>query len=146
MRKGLPEAGVYALVLQVTAKAMIAVGRLESLEFVPGVYIYVGSALNSLPGRIARHFRSAKRIRWHIDYLLGDPSVRLLSFAIRSTTHKIECAMSRAIQESAVASTNGFGSSDCNCDSHLHRFVTVRVARQALRKHEFQFRSREYLE
>ncbi|HEX9429407.1 MAG TPA: GIY-YIG nuclease family protein [Candidatus Bathyarchaeia archaeon] len=142
MRKRRPEVGVYALLLHVPRKTTIAVGRLGSLEFVPGVYVYIGSALNSLPGRVARHFRQAKRTHWHIDYLVGDPSVRLLSFAVRPTSRKIECAMSRAIQRSAVISTDRFGSSDCNCDSHLHRFAKFLDASEVLCQHRFQFRPR----
>ncbi len=145
MRKRPPEVGVYALVLQVPLKTTIAVGRLGSLQFVPGFYVYIGSALNSLQGRIARHFKHAKRTHWHIDYLLGDPRVRLLSFAVIPTARKIECAMSRAIQRSAVTSTDRFGSGDCNCDSHLHRFARFSDASKALCQQRFQFRPGEDL-
>jgi Uri superfamily endonuclease len=143
MRKRRPEVGVYALVLRVAGKTTIAVGRLGSLEFVPGVYVYVGSALNSLPGRIARHFRQTKRVHWHIDYLISEPNLKLLSFAVRPTSRKIECTMSRAIQRSAVTSMDRFGSSDCNCDSHLHRFENFPKIAQVLRQHGFQFRSQD---
>jgi Uri superfamily endonuclease len=142
MRRRRPEVGVYALVLQVNRKTTIAVGRLGSLEFIPGIYVYIGSALNSLPGRVARHFGHAKRTHWHIDYLVGDPSVRLLSFAVRPTSRKIECAMSGAIQKGAITSTHRFGSSDCNCDSHLHRFASISDVAQMLHQHRFQFRPR----
>lgn len=145
MRKRRPEVGVYALVLHVSRKPIVVVGRLGSLEFVPGIYVYIGSALNSLQGRIARHFRQTKRTHWHIDYLLSDPNVRLLSFAVRPTPRKIECAMSRLIQRRAITSTDSFGSSDCDCGSHLHRFTSVPDVVQVLRQHGFQFRHKEDL-
>jgi Uri superfamily endonuclease len=143
MRRRLREVGVYALVLQVPRKTRITVGRLGSLQFVPGVYVYIGSGLNSLQGRIRRHFNRAKRIHWHIDYLTRDPRVKLLSFAVRLTNRKIECAMSRAVQMSALTSVARFGSSDCDCDSHLHRFARFSNASQVLGQHRFQFRNRE---
>jgi Uri superfamily endonuclease len=145
MRRIPREVGVYALVLKVPQKTTIRVGRLGSLQFVPGIYVYIGSALNSLPGRITRHFNRTKRTHWHIDYLTRDPSVRLLSFAVRPTARKIECTMSRAVQRSALTSANRFGSSDCICDSHLHRFEKLRDVSQVLCQHKFQFQNADYL-
>ncbi|HZY46304.1 MAG TPA: GIY-YIG nuclease family protein [Candidatus Bathyarchaeia archaeon] len=139
MRKRPLDIGVYAIVMRVTRSAGIGIGRLGSFEFQPGIYVYIGSALNSLPARIARHFRQAKRSHWHIDYLTSADNVKMLGFAVRRSSRKIECAMSRALQRNALTSINRFGSSDCNCVSHLHRFANVPAAVHALHKQRFRF-------
>jgi len=62
--------GTYALVLYLLPAQTIRVGKLGAFKFPRGYYIYLGSALNGLVRRIARHLRSAKRPFWHIDYFL----------------------------------------------------------------------------
>ncbi|MFQ6068459.1 MAG: hypothetical protein ACE5KD_02840 [Candidatus Bathyarchaeia archaeon] len=55
----LPEKGVYTLIIFVSDKLKISVGRLGIKTFSSGYYVYTGSALGrgatSLPNRLARH-------------------------------------------------------------------------------------------
>ena len=108
--------GVYLILLELTEAAEIQVrsGRCFKLE--KGFYGYVGSALNGLERRIARHLSTRKRLYWHIDYLLPRAVVRMVTSA--ETIRKEECFIAQALSQ-RIPSVPGFGSSDCNCPSHL---------------------------
>ncbi|MFB6215830.1 MAG: DUF123 domain-containing protein, partial [Candidatus Aenigmatarchaeota archaeon] len=43
-------------------------GALGKIDFRQGVYVYVGSAMNSVEKRLERHFSDNKKMHWHIDY------------------------------------------------------------------------------
>lgn len=86
--------GTYALVIFLPRAQTIRVGALGAFKFPRGYYLYIGSALNGLSARVARHLANARRFDaqsmalrnlrgerlrqrrrgkkrfWHIDYLL----------------------------------------------------------------------------
>lgn len=132
MKRSPHTAGVYALLIRVPRRETIRVGRLGPVELARGVYIYVGSALNSLEGRIARHLRRKKRTHWHIDYLLRTTGVKVAGVAIRHATRRLECEMSRKVQKGAFSCIHGFGCSDCKCNSHLHYLRDFQAASKVL--------------
>jgi Uri superfamily endonuclease len=138
MTRNPPRRGVYGLVLRVTRETKVEVGRLGSVEFRPGIYVYIGSALSSLQARIRRHYSQAKKRHWHIDYLTSRSEVKLLGHAVRQTSRPIECSVSRAVKENSTTSVHRFGSSDCDCDSHLHFFSTLRDAKPVLLRQGLQ--------
>jgi len=108
--------GSYLLSGYLPETRRIAVGRLGELDFPQGFYVYVGSAMRGLSGRIRRHLRKRKRNHWHIDALLpflGDIRV----FPVRSS-ERLECAIAREL-EKAARPVPHFGASDCSCESHL---------------------------
>jgi Uri superfamily endonuclease len=119
--------GVYTILIKVNASAFIEVGKLGRFKF-SGLYSYTGSALgkgsSSLNGRVLRHLglRSQKRLRWHIDYLLEHPLVRVEG-VITSTaeTKSKECQISKNISNIAglPPPVRKFGATDCSCESHL---------------------------
>lgn len=86
------------------------------IEFDKGFYAYVGSAMGGLRGRINRHLRRKKCVRWHIDYLLEKGRVQEVIYA--PTDERLECRFAERL-ECVFRSTPGFGSSDCRCPSHL---------------------------
>lgn len=117
------EKGVYCLVL-FHGPCTIRVGALGELAFPGGWHVYTGSAQG--PGglkRVQRHISLAvsrkQTKRWHIDYLLGNKEVTLLSAICAQTTRPVECKLANAIGGVAAA---GFGCSDCHCSSHLFYF------------------------
>jgi len=117
------EKGVYCLVL-FNGPCTIRVGALGNLAFPGGWHVYTGSAMG--PGglaRVQRHIRLAESRsqtrRWHIDYLLGDVGICLLSAMYAPTTRTVECELAQAIGGIPV---RGFGCSDCHCSSHLFYF------------------------
>jgi sugar fermentation stimulation protein A len=112
--------GVYLLVLKLEASFTLPIPRIGSPELMPGWYVYVGSAKTNLHQRIARHLRKRKKLHWHIDYLLQQSS-SVKAFPIR-TAADLECRLARDVLKSAAAQVDGFGCSDCSCDSHLFFF------------------------
>ena len=109
--------GGYILVIRLDSSKMIEVGSLGRLDFPSGYYIYAGSSLSSLSARVRRHLRKKKRSFWHIDYLTSHSSY-IKAFPIRSL-EKIECDMAENLSKYYRGLFKGFGSSDCNCDTHL---------------------------
>ena len=132
--------GSYALVIRVPYAVPIHVGSLGALTFKGGYYVYVGSALNSLRGRIDRHFRTKKQVHWHIDYLTVSPTVRLVEAWVNLTTRRTECSKSRMIQKHTSESIKRFGASDCDCYSHLHHFDSLKRLRRILSAGGFKMR------
>lgn len=112
----MPAEASYQLRIEVAQPLRCAVGRLGELDFPAGRYVYSGSAKRGLDARIARHLRRQKRLRWHIDYLLDAPGVRVIG-VVRS--RRGECALNRATRGRVLAA--GFGASDCRagCGAHL---------------------------
>lgn len=118
------EPGVYALVLHLEKELSITVGKLGTFLFPSGYYVYCGSALNGLSGRIKHHLRRSKRPHWHIDYLLQSADVVDIWYA-RAGQNR-ECSWCEAIgtMPNARIIIPGFGSSDCSCTAHLIYFTS----------------------
>lgn len=108
----------YQLLIEVTRPLRVDIGRFGKHEFPAGRYIYTGSARRNFEARVARHLRKEKPLRWHIDYLLAAPGVRIAG--VRRYVED-ECAINRATPGSVPIP--GFGASDCRagCGSHLKR-------------------------
>ena len=115
--------GIYCLVLELRSAKEIKVGALGIQKFHPGVYVYVGSARAGIGQRIRRHRSKAKKLRWHIDYLLEDAEV-MATISIPSISKEMECRVAAVVMscEGAVMPVSRFGSSDCSCASHLIYF------------------------
>ena len=111
--------GTYALILFLARTQTIRVGKLGAFKFPRGYYIYLGSALNGLVGRIARHLRTAKRPFWHIDYFLRHAQVK--EVWTHQGDERLECLWARAalaLPRAKIIAPH-FGASDCDCPSHL---------------------------
>ena len=96
----------------------VAVGRFGEFEFPAGLYCYTGSALRNFEARVRRHLSPAKKMHWHIDYLLAAPGVRICE--VKRFCEE-ECAVNR--RTAGDVPVPGFGASDCRagCGSHLKR-------------------------
>jgi sugar fermentation stimulation protein A len=119
----LQDRGSYLLILRLASQARLKVGSLGRVDFGPGYYVYVGSAMTNLTERIERHRRLRKNFHWHIDYL-RDNSEFLTALPVRSVDD-LECEIAARMEEVADWSIPGFGSSDCSCPSHLFGFETL---------------------
>jgi Uri superfamily endonuclease len=86
--------------------------------------VYTGSAQNGLEKRINRHLSSEKKLHWHIDYLLCYAKVIKV---VRYVGRKDECKLNSVTGKSAGATqiVKKFGSSDCNCVTHLYYFEDI---------------------
>jgi Uri superfamily endonuclease len=115
--------GTYTLLVELAAPATVEVGALGAVDFAAGWYAYVGSALGAGGfSRVRRHRELAAGERetrhWHVDYLLGHPAASL-DAVVASAGTDLECAVVRALAAAGPAAVDGFGCSDCGCDSHL---------------------------
>jgi Uri superfamily endonuclease len=120
-----PRPGTYALLLLSATDAVIRVGRLGNLRFQPGFYVYIGSALGpgGIRGRLGHHMRPVERPHWHIDYLRKKTTVVAVWFCYNLKSREHEWAKRFAALPGASVPMVGFGSSDCNCGSHLFFFA-----------------------
>lgn len=113
--------GIYALVIKLPKSKCIRIGKLGKIRFRKGYYVYIGSALNSLEARLARHERKRKKMHWHIDYFLKHS--KIAGILTKITPFKEECGASKQILALDLSSpVKKFGASDCNCNSHLFFF------------------------
>jgi Uri superfamily endonuclease len=114
--------GTYALVLYVARAQTIRIGKLGAFKFPRGYYIYIGSALNGLAARLARHLRPDKKRFWHIDYLLEHARVK--EVWTHQGAERLECVWARAalaLPRAQIIAPR-FGASDCACPAHLIYF------------------------
>lgn len=94
------------------------IGKLGRLKFNKGRYLYVGSAKKGLEARIRRHLKKAKKLFWHIDYLLSQKDARVVE--VWAGAGRSECQVARRIySEISPQVIRRFGSSDCRCPGHL---------------------------
>lgn len=107
---------IYLLEFSIPEDITIDVGSLGEIIFRSGRYIYVGSAKSGLYIRARRHLGSPKSCKWHIDYL----NRCSMEKTVWRPDHDAggECRSAR-ILTSEYEGIPHFGSSDCECSSHL---------------------------
>jgi protein phosphatase len=113
------EPGVEPVVLRLKKPVRLRIGALGTFRFPAGYYLYVGSALNGLEGRVRRHLRRNKICRWHIDYLRRRAEVLEVWTVV--SKKRLECRWAAAARKMPGASIPAprFGASDCRCAAHL---------------------------
>ena len=112
--------GCYVILLEIEEDQEIQIGSLGLVEFPKGWYVYCGSAKKNLTARVNRHLRIRKGIHWHLDYL-RQIAKQAVGIPFR-TQDEIEHSLSTDLSELADWKIDGFGCSDCDCDSHLYGF------------------------
>lgn len=112
--------GVYCLLLYLEKKCDIKIKSRRQV-FPEGYYCYIGSALNNLQKRIERHKSKDKKKHWHVDYFLE--KAKILDVKTIKTSERKECWLSNRIKNlKSQVIMKKFGSTDCNCETHLHYF------------------------
>ncbi len=111
--------GSYILLIHLDNDASITIGKMGKFDFPGGYYLYAGSALGGLRGRIKHHLRKEKKLHWHIDYLLVQ--ARIVEVWVVLAEERLECLLAQAARNlpGATIPVAGFGSSDCRCPTHL---------------------------
>jgi Uri superfamily endonuclease len=123
--KRIPESkGVYVIFFRSAKEAELKIGSLGVMPVKPGIYAYVGSACGGggLKSRLARHLKTSKKCRWHIDYLRRHVSFERLWWLEGGAS--LECVLASGFAGADVPMP-GFGSSDCRCVSHLFYMHSV---------------------
>ena len=114
--------GCYCLIISMKKSEKLQIGNLyQDYNFMKGWYVYIGSAMNSLAGRIKRHLSDEKKMHWHIDYLLQSENSEIRDVLYNISDKKIECELANEIAKDGNEIPK-FGCSDCNCNSHLVYF------------------------
>ena len=138
--------GVYLLRIQIAKPLSVVFGRFRRGAVIPfsaGDYAYVGSALGGLGRRLLRHAtRSdgsahpvrpvlvdhfgftpppAKRLRWHVDYLLDRPEAALTHIIAMQTERRIESSVAEWLMAhpDTWIPAAGLGASDDKGHTHL---------------------------
>jgi sugar fermentation stimulation protein A len=111
------DSGAYLLVMHLTRPRAIMVGKLGEIAFEAGYWVYVGSAMGGLAARTNRHLRKRKRFHWHVDYL-RNVATEVRALPIRSS-RRLECTLADDLGALLRPGPRGFGSSDCDCATHL---------------------------
>lgn len=118
--------GTYILVIFIPEDIKISVGSLGTIPFKEGYYFYVGSAMGvsgsaTLINRVKRHVLppEKKKIHWHIDYLVQNENSLITKIILIPSSQRLECIIAQEIGSISDDIIENFGSSDCNCKSHL---------------------------
>ncbi|MBN1119700.1 MAG: GIY-YIG nuclease family protein [Anaerolineae bacterium] len=123
------QAGTYVLIVEVDGAFRGQVGKLGEVVLPEGIYAYVGSAHGSggLRARVLRHLRADKCLHWHIDTLTELYPVR--EVWVTMSPDRLECRWSRLLENlpGIDVPAPGFGSSDCDCQSHLYAIPELRL-------------------
>jgi Uri superfamily endonuclease len=110
--------GAYILLMRLPRSRTLEVGSLGNVLFPKGNYVYIGSGMGVLESRVARHLRSCKKVKWHIDRFL--PLATIMGAVLFLSVRRNECALARRVLAfPGAAAVKGFGSSDCCCPAHL---------------------------
>ena len=121
--ESMSQPGCYSLVIEWKQKKTIRIGKPGEMEFQPGIYVYTGSAMGGLRGRLLRHLSNRKTLRWHIDYFLNDDQASVKKIVFYPAVPGQECRQNQKIAalRGALPVPRKFGASDCRsgCPSHL---------------------------
>ena len=109
---------VYAAIFRLDETKSIEIGALGELEFKPGLYVYVGSAMNNVEKRLERHFSEVKNLHWHIDYFSSEAEP--VDYIILPENSDFECKLADIVSIIGEP-VEGFGCSDCGCEAHIYR-------------------------
>jgi sugar fermentation stimulation protein A len=140
LKREVADRGSYLLLLRLDRPTRIRVGQLGEFEFARGYHVYVGSAMQSLSGRLAWHAKQRKKLHWHVDYL-RQVANGVVALPIRSSMRD-ECQLARALSAVLRSGPAGFGASDCNCPTHLFESPTNPLSSPAFHAVLQQFRMR----
>jgi Uri superfamily endonuclease len=115
--------GTYLLLLECDRQVELPIGKLGNMTTEPGYYLYVGSAFGpgGIQARVNHHARIASRPHWHMDYLRAAAEL-LDAWCVYGTRGEHAWAYSLMQSEAAAMPLKGFGSSDCDCATHLFYF------------------------
>lgn len=123
MKDNIPVRGTYLLLLECNDKAGLSIGKFGKMNTEPGYYLYVGSAFGpgGIKARIKHHMQIAVRPHWHIDYLRTVAGL-VDAWCVYGSRYEHEWAHYLMQSEAATVPLKGFGSSDCDCTTHLFYF------------------------
>ena len=107
--------GIYILELYAKDKFRIDIKKFQNTILKSGFYYYIGSAQKNLSQRIERHFKTDKKIHWHIDHLTANTKVTLKKvYVLPDAPKNLEKEIANIFPEvfGGEIFLTGFGNSD----------------------------------
>jgi Uri superfamily endonuclease len=128
--------GTYIVLLESDTDKCITIGRHGALRLEKGIYAYVGSAFGpgGVPARIKHHRKLSTKPHWHMDYLRIHVQYIKSFYVISEQRCEHEWAQHLGSYDSASIPMKGFGSSDCNCQTHLFYFSDIKEIENCISK------------
>lgn len=111
------DSGSYIFIMRLKRDRKLLIASLGEVRFKRGYYLYVGSAKANLAKRLERHKRIIKNHHRHID-CLREAAEYHAALPVRASD-ELECEIASALGKISEWNVPGFGSSDCDCKSHL---------------------------
>jgi Uri superfamily endonuclease len=117
--------GTYTILVRCKGASFSTFGKLGRARLRKGHYLYTGSALGSgavsLEGRLERHMRRQKRLRWHVDYLTSRRDCNVTGAVYVVSNSRLECRVNSSISKELDVRPVllKIGASDCKCNGHL---------------------------
>jgi len=141
LTKSLPtnQSGTYLLLMQLQEAQQIEVGRLGMLPLKAGWYLYIGSAFGpgGIKARCGHHRKISVRPRWHVDYLRAVAPLREIWFSHDPARREHQWAGLVRERRGMQVPMPGFGSSDCDCETHL-LYTAQRPSFDGFRRRAYQ--------
>jgi sugar fermentation stimulation protein A len=107
---------IYFIIIFIPRRLRLEIGLLGETDLEKGYYIYIGSGGRNIYKRIGRHFRVAKRRKWHIDYITNIyPAIE--AYIVRDVD---EYTLSQYFYEKGLKYIYKFGATDKKSISHLY--------------------------
>ncbi len=135
--------GKYLILLYNSRKQKIEVGKLGEVDFPKGYYLYIGSSKINVFKRIAYHKRKKINKHWHLDYITEN--LKITADIPLINCNKSECFITSTLETFDGKRVTNFGSSDCDCYSHLLYFKKNPLHNDELWSQIFTFQLGQYL-
>ena len=125
------QGGAYALLIRLRRPLRCSIAGRADGRLDPGLHLYAGNAWGpgGIRARVARHLRTHKTRRWHIDRITAVTR----PVGVIAWPGGDECAIvAQALRLPGVAvPIAGFGSTDCrSCPAHLLLLADERTVRE----------------
>jgi len=115
--------GIYILELHSAKPFYLTIKKFSDHKFPPGYYYYIGSAQKNLHQRIVRHFKTAKKVHWHVDHLTTNKNIIITNcYVIFNAEKYLESIIANEFSEKFEGKiiVDNFGNSDTkNTRTHL---------------------------
>ncbi len=113
--------GTYALILKSKEYKEVEVGKLGKVCLHEGYYVYVDSAFGSdgIRSRVGHHMNTNDYVHGHVDYIKKETELVEVWYTYSTEIYEHLWSNTLLLCHGASVPYPSFGSSDCDCISHL---------------------------
>ena len=113
--------GTYLIILELAHNRNFTIGKIGQHPLEKGYYLYIGRSLGpgGLAARIKHHLSKTDNPHWHIDHI--KTTMKVSELWLEKNSKRKEHIWANQLRKLTEFSepVKSFGSSDCNCYSHL---------------------------